>query len=110
MTDDERNARFRYVRSRMRHGLAMTAIAGELRIHPVTLREWMDAESRRRAGAPKPPPPPRMVRACLRCREEFTSEKADGAFLRMCGYCRRTASTGLPEGAITNDGRRSARR
>lgn len=111
LSASEREARARYVSSRIGQGASLSQIARELGIGQETLRLWW--RSYQFGAGPSVSKPgakaERQRRACVTCRGEFQSQRAEGAWLRMCPSCRRDM-TCAPVHGTAHDGRKGRAR
>ncbi len=106
----EREARARFVRARLKQGATIWRIADELGLGKETLRLWWASYLKGSPANSKPAPKPqRQWRACVTCGADFQSQRASGAWLRMCGSCRAGASSVVFHG-LAHDGRKGRAR
>ncbi len=107
---EERAARAEYVSRRLEQGASLTAIAGELGLGQETLRLWWRSFHHGEPSVSKPgAKAERQWRACVTCETNFQSQRADGAWLRMCASCRRDM-TCAPVYGTAHDGRKGRAR
>ncbi len=106
----ERAARAEYVSRRLEQGATLTGIARELGLGAETLRQWWLSYQNGAPNNSKPgAKPDRQWRACVTCRADFRSQRAEGAWLRMCPPCRRDM-TCAPVYGTAHDGRKGRAR
>jgi transposase-like protein len=119
-TPEENERRVAEYQQMVAAGCMMREIAAHWGCSLTALREWRDAHG---LGTPKyriaarekrePRPDvdaarnaPKMERSCCTCGKSFLSTRADGAWLRMCDYCRGRPLSPYTPGGAGHPGRR----
>jgi len=121
-TPEERARRISDYTEMSAKGMSLKAIAAAWGCSPSSLREWRGANglapplkrtvlAEMRKREPRPDveaakASPKMERNCLTCGNTFTSQRADGAWLRLCDRCRAAPRSVYTPGGAGDTGRR----
>lgn len=119
-TAEERAARLAEYHEMIAQGMMLKEIAARWGCSLSALREWRGLNGlapplkktlMRAVRQPRPDieaakAAPRMERHCLTCGNQFSSERASGAWLRLCDHCRRTSFSPYTPGGAGTTGRR----
>jgi transposase-like protein len=101
-------ARAEIIRRRLSEGASMWDISKELGMHYEYLCSWWRSHNVVRVPR-EVVTKPRQERPCSCCRRTFLSERASGAWLRLCHDCRQMG-TGYVSHGICHDGRKGRAR